>query len=222
MFGSNPKRKPIINDGNILQVQEIFPTMQGEGFFAGQAAIFIRLGGCNLACSFCDTEFESFNGMSIDHIINQAQKLSHNHIKPFVVITGGEPMRQNILPLCEKLINLGFTIQIETNGTLFQELPKEVHIICSPKAVGDKYYALRPDVLERVNALKFIISANLPPYNIVPNVGQTKRSNLPIYLQPMDEYCEKKNSLNIAHTIRLAKETDCNISLQLHKMLDIA
>jgi 7-carboxy-7-deazaguanine synthase len=222
MFGRNPKRKPLINDGSILQVQEIFPTLQGEGFFAGQAAVFIRLGGCNLACSFCDTEFESFHEMELNSIIAKAKELSRNHIRPFAVITGGEPMRQNIAPLCEKLIADGFTVQIETNGTLFRELPKSVHIICSPKAVDGKYFPLRPDILSRANALKFIISVNQSPYDTVPDVGQFARPDLMVYLQPMDEYCSQKNAANMGHTLKLVHEYRCNLSLQLHKMLDVA
>ncbi len=225
MFGRNPKRKPELAfekyDGETLQIQEIFATFQGEGFFAGRASVFIRLGGCNLACGFCDTEFESFKPTTLDEIIKQATSLSINMLNPLAVITGGEPLRQNIAPLCKSLISSGFEVQIETNGTLFQELPALVHIICSPKAVNN-YAPLRHDMLHRANALKFIISATQKPYDSVPEVGQSMRHTLPIYLQPMDEYCPLKNARNMAHTIKLTQYGSYNLSFQLHKMLGVA
>ena len=75
MFGKNPKRPSIVSDGNSIFVQEIFPTIQGEGIFSGLPAIFIRLGGCNLACSFCDTEFENFQEMQILDILSDIKKI---------------------------------------------------------------------------------------------------------------------------------------------------
>ena len=71
MFGNNPIRKPESGDGSHLQVQEIFPTVQGEGPNTGVPSVFVRLGGCNLACDFCDTEFESFSEMSVDEILHE-------------------------------------------------------------------------------------------------------------------------------------------------------
>ena len=59
MFGTNPSRKQVLDDGQELWVQEVFYTLQGEGPFSGQPALFIRLAGCNLRCFWCDTEFES-------------------------------------------------------------------------------------------------------------------------------------------------------------------
>ena len=76
MFGKNPIRPPEKGDGSILFVQEIFPTLQGEGPLAGVPAVFLRLGGCNLACSFCDTEFESFKEWKLEDIIAEVKKLS--------------------------------------------------------------------------------------------------------------------------------------------------
>jgi organic radical activating enzyme len=222
MFGSNPKRKPLLNDGSSLQVQEIFATMQGEGPFAGRASVFVRLGGCNLACGFCDTEFESFQPATLHEIMQQVNQLAANHLCPLAIITGGEPLRQNISPLCEKLIANNFEIQIETNGTLFQELPAQVQIICSPKAASGYYAPLRPDMLHRTNALKFIISSTQPPYNNVPEIGQSTRPDLPIYVQPMDEYCPLKNARNMAHAIKLSQKHNYNLSIQLHKILDVA
>jgi organic radical activating enzyme len=222
MFGNNPKRPPEKGDGLSLFVQDIFPTLQGEGMFAGRAAVFLRLGGCNLACSFCDTEFESFQLLTLDAIMARLTSYAKAMHAPLLVITGGEPLRQPLIPLCEAAIAQGFEIQIETNGTLFQPLPDAVHIVCSPKATSAGYAPLRPDMLARANALKFILCADHPHYATVPEIGQAHRPSLPIYVQPMDEYCASKNARNMAHSIKIAGEGGYFLSMQLHKMLDVA
>lgn len=226
MFGNNPIRPPAKGAGDILEVTRIFPTVQGEGPFAGTPAVFVRLGGCNLACSFCDTEFEDFAGMGISDILGQVRQLAvANDSYPvhtqLVVITGGEPLRQPIAPLCEALLEAGFRVQVETNGTLYRDLPEGVHVVCSPKNSSGKGYApVRDDLLRRVNALKFIISAHMPAYNDVAEVGQSIYGT-PVYLQPMDEYDHAKNAANIRHATELAAERGCKLSLQTHKNIGV-
>lgn len=219
MFGKNPIRSPIKSDGQTLDVQHIFPTLQGEGPFVGHPAVFIRLGGCNLACSFCDTEFETFRPISLQDILACVNECSSG-VRKLIVITGGEPMRQNIVPLCETLLSEGFTVQIETNGTLLQPVPPQVHIVCSPKNAGRGYSPVREDVLSRVQALKFIVSHRDPLYRDVPDVGQS-RSGTPVYVQPMDEYDAEVNAMNLAHAASLAQERGYILSLQTHKILGI-
>ena len=218
MFGDNPKRAFAKGDGLTLAVQEIFPTIQGEGPYAGWPSIFIRLGGCNLACSFCDTEFESFKEMALAEILAEVQTLTLTPALPLIVITGGEPFRQPLQPLTDALLQEGYEVQIETNGTLFQALDPRVQLVCSPKASGGRYSPLRPDVRERVNALKFLISADMSPYNAVPDIGPC---SAPIYVQPMDEYDAEKNAANIAHTLHLVRMHGYRLSLQLHKIIGI-
>lgn len=224
MFGKNKILKPETHDGSSLDVQEIFPTLQGEGPYVGQPSVFIRLGGCNLACSFCDTEFESYKNISVEKIIKETLKLAKNKsgkiIRKLIVITGGEPLRQPIEKLCKELIKLDFLIQIETNGTIFRQLPKKVKIICSPKISNNKYHQIRPDLLARVNALKFIISKTNKNYSDIAEVGQ-KDFNIPIYVQPMDEYDESKNRANIEHALHLCQNHGYFLSLQTHKILVI-
>lgn len=224
MFGKNQISKPVTHSGDNLDVQEIFPTLQGEGPYAGYPSVFIRLGGCNLACEFCDTEFESYQNFSLTDIIKEVQELAKNEagevVKKLVVITGGEPLRQPIEKLCEELIKLSFIVQIETNGTLFRELPKEVKIICSPKSSNGKYHQIRPDLLSRVNAFKFIVSATSENYIDVVEVGQSQ-FQIPIYVQPMDEYDEIKNKTNLRYAINLCEKTGHILSLQTHKILGL-
>jgi 7-carboxy-7-deazaguanine synthase len=216
MFGKNKKLKPENHSGENLDVQEIFPTLQGEGPYVGQPATFIRLGGCNLACEFCDTEFESYKKFSLSEILSEVKKFA----KKLVVITGGEPMRQPIERLCDELVKLGFLVQIETNGTIFRELNPEVKIICSPKVTAGKYHQIRPDLISRINAFKFILSKSNENYRDVVDVGQSKTA-APVYLQPMDEYDENKNRENLKYAADLCLERGFFLSLQTHKILGI-
>lgn len=215
MKGTNPIRQPTADRGDRLAVQSIFPTLQGEGPNTGVPAVFVRLGGCNLACDFCDTEFESFADMAIAEIAAGVKKEANDTIR-LVVITGGEPLRQNIAPLCEMLLADGFSIQIETNGTLYRELPDAVEIVCSPKNTGQGYFPIRADLRPRIRAFKYIVSAAHPYYQAVP-----LENALPVYVQPMDEGNPEKNAANTAHAMALVKQYGYRLSLQTHKILGI-
>lgn len=217
MHGNNPIRPPVKGDGNQLEVKRIFATLQGEGPRAGEPAVFIRLGGCNLACAFCDTEFEDFTTMQVTEIVAEVSALA----KPLVVITGGEPLRQPISRLCTALVEREFNVQIETNGTLWREdLPPEVQIVCSPKVTNGGYHPIRPDLLARVSAFKFIISEGMKEYSTVPEVGQSTH-NTPVFVQPMDEYDTAQNARNHKLAAEIAKQHGYKLSTQLHKMLGI-
>ncbi len=224
MFGKNKILKAEVHDGLHLDVQEIFPTLQGEGPYVGWPSIFVRLGGCNLACDFCDTEFESYKNYSLEKIIAEVLKLAKNEkgviVRKLIVITGGEPFRQPIERLCKELIAENFLVQIETNGTLYRELPQEVKIICSPKVSNNKYHAIRSDLLSRINAFKFIISKSKPNYQDVSEVGQSN-FQVPVYIQPMDEYDEAKNQANLGLVKNLCEKHGYLLSLQVHKILQI-
>lgn len=220
MRGKNPIRPPEKGDGQMLQVKHIFPTLQGEGPFSGYPSVFLRLGGCNLACDFCDTNFEDFTDMRLEEIVQRIQSLatdgSQKRIRHLVVITGGEPFRQPIETLCNALIVDGFQIQIETNGTLYRALPDAVDIICSPKNSGQGYLPTREDLLARVTAFKYIVSASHPLYQQI-GTDQGK----PIYIQPMDEYDAKKNADNLKYATELAMTSGYRLSLQMHKIAGI-
>jgi 7-carboxy-7-deazaguanine synthase len=224
MFGKNKILKAEIHSGDNLDVQEIFPTLQGEGPYAGYPSVFIRLGGCNLACDFCDTEFETYKNFSLTEILEEVQRLAKNSsgeiVRKLIVITGGEPLRQPIEKLCEELVKSNFLVQIETNGTLFRELPPEVKIICSPKSSNGKYHQIRPDLISRINAFKFIISKSQENYRDIAEVGQSK-FQIPVYVQPMDEYDEAKNRANLEYVVKLCEENAYFLSLQIHKILGL-
>ncbi len=96
----------------MYQINEIFASIQGEGYWSGQAAVFIRLSGCNLRCAFCDTEFLRSRTMSVNEILKELENYAARH----VVITGGEPLMQDLTELTRALKSREYFIQIETNG----------------------------------------------------------------------------------------------------------
>lgn len=218
MLGTNPIRKPVQGDGLLLDIQSIFATLQGEGIYAGWPAVFVRLGGCNLACAFCDTEFETFNTRLLADILTEIRQLAGD-VRKLIVITGGEPFLQPIEKLCSELVAAGFKVQIETNGTLYRDIDEQVDIMCSPKNTGKGYFPIRSDLLARVNAFKFIISAHNNAYAEVGEVGQ--RNTIPVYVQPMDEYDSQKNRDNLKRATELAQTRGYRLSLQLHKIAGI-
>jgi len=220
MFGLNPIRGVVKGSGDTLLVQEIFLTIQGEGPLVGHPAVFVRLGGCNLACTFCDTEFEGFTPISINQIFSTILNLTKNAKTKLIVITGGEPMRQPIEKFCQMLLVNSFNIQIETNGTIFRDLPDKVQIVCSPKPSNGYYYRIREDLLKKLIAIKFIVSKNNALYSDIAEVGQ-EDYKIPVYIQPMDEYEEKLNRQNINHAISLSQRFGYILSMQVHKLIDI-
>lgn len=117
-----------MNQNKTYRVNDIFYTLQGEGFFTGVASVFIRLADCNLNCSFCDTEFSSSMEMGLDDISETIGQYKAKHI----VLTGGEPTLQADKDLIDMLHEEGCFVQIETNGT--NPLPEGVDwVTLSPK-----------------------------------------------------------------------------------------
>jgi organic radical activating enzyme len=115
---------------------------------------------------------------------------------------------------------MNFLVQIETNGTIFRKLPKKVKIICSPKVTRGKYHKIRSDLLNRINAFKFIISENNKNYFDLPDLSWIDKS-IPIYLQPMDEINISLNKKNLKRALEICNQTGYILSLQTHKILGL-
>jgi 7-carboxy-7-deazaguanine synthase len=200
MFGTNPLRKATRDDGRYLIVVDVFATIQGEGPFTGMPAVFVRLAGCNLKCHFCDTDFENGArrvaiGMLTEEVIGRMPCGEAS----LVVITGGEPLRQEVGPFIEMLLRVGFRVQIETAGTLWPTLgvPTAAHIVCSPKTGR-----VQPEILERCNDWKYIVGADdeldddfLPMSSTQQAKGPAqelarppKRPGLTIWIAPRADY----------------------------------
>lgn len=229
MLGNNTKRPPEQSDGLALSIQEIFYTLQGEGPFSGQPAVFIRLVGCNLSCYWCDTDFESSSWKpSLEEILKEETKQSAEK-SDLVVITGGEPFRQNIAPLVEALLAKGKRVQIETNGTLWVELPKHknLSIVCSPKTKN-----LNACLTNRADFYKYVIQAGytseedgLPIASTQNECSELQIARPPkdasVYVMPLDIGDARKNLENQKECINIAKEFNYYVTLQTHKLLSI-
>lgn len=230
MFGQNPVRKQDLKPDGTLWVQEIFATLQGEGMHAGTPSIFIRLAGCNLQCAFCDTDFESgfkssLNFMSVPHISVVVNRLTAQYPGcRNIVLTGGEPFRQNIIPLVRHLLARGFTIEIETAGTLwlddFEDFARDCHITVSPKTPKlNEWIELVADVY------KYVVGED-NIYRSMPTTMNGKPLPMPtiqqaIFIQPMDDPDISKATRNIAAAVALAKKTGWRLSVQTHKYLGV-
>ena len=149
----------------MLSIIEIYRSIQGESSFAGMPCTFVRLAGCNLRCTWCDSEYTFSGGrkMSEDDIVAEIQKLSPAGL---VEITGGEPMLQEreLLPLMQRLLNLGYKLLIETSGERpLANVPKQVHKIadvkCPDSGEADTFQMENLKALTKNDEVKFVIAS---------------------------------------------------------------
>ncbi|MCE5205597.1 MAG: 7-carboxy-7-deazaguanine synthase QueE [Porphyromonadaceae bacterium] len=190
-----------------LNVNEIFYSIQGEGGRTGQASIFIRLAKCNLACSFCDTDFERGVKMTTDELLEEINRYGCK----WIIWTGGEPALQLTDAIVAFFKEAGYMQAIETNGT--RKIPAGIdYITCSPKQNFEKVRELIP----RVDELRFPIQKGdpLPDISILPETARYLLS--PIFdnnriVQENVDYC-----------ISLIKDNPVwALSLQTHKLIGI-
>ena len=153
-----------------MRVNELFYSLQGEGYHTGTAAIFIRLSGCNLRCPFCDTRHESGTEMSKEQIVEQVAAWP----SPWVVVTGGEPSLQLTASLVESLHRIGKKVAVETNGTC--QLPDNVDwVTLSPK---DLFLGPQAKVvLRRADEIKVVYDGEHEP-DTYSNIEVRHRSRL--------------------------------------------
>jgi 7-carboxy-7-deazaguanine synthase len=143
---------------------ELYKSVQGESSFAGLPCIFVRLAGCNLRCSWCDSEYTFKGGykQSLEEVEAAVAALAPVRLVEF---TGGEPMLQEreLLPLMERLLAQGYTLMIETSGErLLGNVPKDVHKIvdvkCPGSGEGGSFRMENLDALTKRDEVKFVIS----------------------------------------------------------------
>jgi len=115
----------------LLPIVEVFYSLQGEGLRTGQATVFVRLAGCNLACDFCDTDFRVKETYTVEALVAEVMRLGQGC--RWVCLTGGEPTIHELQPLCDALHAHGFQVQIETNGTRPRPEWGVDHVTVSPK-----------------------------------------------------------------------------------------
>jgi 7-carboxy-7-deazaguanine synthase len=147
-----------------MQITEIYRSLQGESTFAGLPCIFVRLTGCNLRCTWCDSEFTFTGGkkMSPDEVHAEIGKLAPVRLIEF---TGGEPMLQEreLVPLMQRLLAEGFELLIETSGERpLTSVPQAVHKIvdvkCPNSGEGDSFNLANLDALTKRDEIKFVLA----------------------------------------------------------------
>jgi len=235
MKNNQPIEKSVSSDGSTLDVHSIFLTIQGEGPFSGERAVFVRLAGCNLQCPFCDTQYtEGRATRTVQQVIEEVRHLS-GYRQILVVITGGEPFRQNLSPLLKELERHHYVVQIETNGTLPASdhtyvratgIHRGTYIICSPKTGK-----VHPTIEKYACGFKYVIDAKsvdpddgLPilalGHTANPKVYRAHRSSK-VYVQPMDEDDPAAVQANLEATIRACIQHGYTLQLQIHKLMGI-
>jgi organic radical activating enzyme len=209
----NPKSE--IANGTLLPVMETFYSIQGEGFHSGAPAFFIRLGGCDVGCRWCDVK-ESWDAenhlvKTVDEIISEVKKFSPQKI----IVTGGEPLMYDLTVLTAKLrdiIGKSLAIHLETSGAY--PLSGEWDWIClSPK----KLKSPLPEIYSQANELKVIIY-NKDDFRFAEQTASCLMSHVGLYLQP--EWSRRHKMLPlIAEYVK--QNPRWKISLQTHKYMGV-
>lgn len=208
----------------LLPVMESFYTLQGEGFYAGYPAYFIRLGGCDVGCVWCDVK-ESWNAdahpkFSVEEIVAKAiqetgiQNLQPSTLcpQPLIVITGGEPLLHNLNQLTQALQSAGFLTNIETSGS--SALSGKWNWIClSPK----KFKAPLPEVVAVANELKVVIF-NKHDFTWAENYAAQVSPSCKLYLQAEWDKKEIVTPLIVEY---IKANPKWNLSVQIHKYINV-
>ncbi|MDH6307199.1 7-carboxy-7-deazaguanine synthase [Dysgonomonas sp. PFB1-18] len=190
-----------------LTVNEIFYSLQGEGGRSGEASIFVRLTKCNLACSFCDTDFAEGDDMTLDEILEVLQ----TYPCKWIIWTGGEPTIQLRDEHLAFFRSHGYKQAIETNGT--RPVSSLIdYITCSPKKNYESIRSRIP-VADEIR-MPIAVGDTVPDISIFP---QAKN----YFLSPIFD-ADKINLQNVAYCVELIKEhPQWRLSLQIHKLIHI-
>lgn len=201
----------LVEKGEMLPLMEEFYTIQGEGFHKGTAAYFVRIGGCDVGCHWCDVK-ESWNAKL--HPPTETQKIVENASKysNTVVVTGGEPLTWDMGPLTSQLKKKGMQIHIETSGAY--RLTGIWDWIClSPK----KIKLPQPKIYKVAHELKVIVF-NLDDFKFAEEQAAKVNKDCILYLQPEWSKRDKMIPLIVEYVMQNPK---WKVSLQTHKYLNI-
>lgn len=218
------------------KVNEIFETIQGEGSFTGVPAIFIRLQGCPVGCSWCDTkhtwavnpdlqvqpdtvmaksaETAQWAALSAEQLLALFQEKGYQ--ARHVVITGGEPCMYDLHPLCYVLHEAGYQTQIETSGTFEILVPAKSWVTVSPKVNMKGGYKVLQSALNRADEIKHPVAMDKHVEQLLQLLRHTDTTKKLIYLQPISQQA-KATALAIAY----CKKYNWRLSVQVHKYLGI-
>jgi 7-carboxy-7-deazaguanine synthase len=221
-------------------ITEIFKSIQGEGTRAGLPCIFVRLTGCNLRCTWCDTAYAFHGGtkMSVDEVLSRVDELAARNGNdaaatakvPLVELTGGEPLLQEeIYPLAEKLVGAGYTVMIETSGERYvgrlpREVIKIVDVKCPDSGEPDTFEMKNLEALTKEDEVKFVLSTRrdyefarefTKEHRLAERVKQVLFS--PVFEDPQGKW-PGLEPRSLAEWI-LADGLPVRLGLQLHKFI---
>ncbi|RXJ74959.1 7-carboxy-7-deazaguanine synthase QueE [Veronia nyctiphanis] len=221
----------------MYRINEIFETIQGEGVFTGLPSIFIRLQGCPVGCSWCDTKqtwdvFEqderdfgeilakesdspNWTSLTVDNII---EHLNRSYTAKHIVITGGEPCIYDLNPLTEALEQNGYQCQIETSGTYTIHATTSTWVTVSPKIGMRGKLPVLAECLERANEIKHPVGTESDIEKLDALIEDVRlRDNVTIALQPISQ---KQRATQLC--IDVCVKRNWRLSIQTHKYLNIA
>jgi 7-carboxy-7-deazaguanine synthase len=206
------KDDPRVKSGAYLPVMEDFYTIQGEGYHTGKPAYFIRIGGCDNACHWCDVKASWFEAMfpllSVEELVQRATRVP----AAAVVITGGEPLMYNLDLLCKAFREKGIKLFLETSGS--DKLSGEWDWIClSPK----KDLPVQPELFKHANELKVVV-LDETYFPFAEELASNVSDSAMLYLQPEWSLRSKSMPLTIEYVKNNPKWM---ISLQSHKYMEI-
>jgi 7-carboxy-7-deazaguanine synthase len=221
-----------------LVISEIFKSIQGEGTRAGLPCIFVRLTGCNLRCTWCDTKyaFQGGSKMTVDEVLGRVHELagSGGGTEPgsvsLVELTGGEPLlQQEVYPLAEKLLAVGYTVLVETSGgrpisRLPSEVIKIVDVKCPDSGAADTFDMANLEALTARDEVKFVIATRRDyefAREFTTRHGLARRVHQVLF-SPVQQDPEGKwpglSARALAEWI-LADDLPVRLGLQLHKFI---
>lgn len=203
-----------------LKINEIFYSIQGEGYHTGKPAVFIRFSNCNLRCDFCDTEFKSGKIMTVTEIISKVKKYSTDIM---IILTGGEPTLYNLYTLTYELRELGFYTTIETNGIRPIKGNFDWVTVSPKKGWFDEIYTVR------MNEVKYIVENGTE----LPNTDWIDYCEH-YWISPMNwsamttinsigkKSCNKINKDNIKYCVDMVKSfPKWKLNIQMHKYIGV-
>jgi organic radical activating enzyme len=202
-----------------LRTIEVFASLQGEGLRQGEPTIFVRLAGCNLRCSFCDTKRAWGRGRarSVADIMAEVRALWRDSPARWVCLTGGEALRQPVAPLIRALRKDGLNVQVETNGT-YAPRPEADWYTVSPKPPD---YEAHPLFRKKAREVKLVASRHLTA-DAVRAVRRAFPVRTPVILQP-----QGNARWSMRKAVRLLQEAsrqglgNIRVAVQLHKVLRV-
>lgn len=194
----------------MYRINEIFYSLQGEGFNAGTPAVFVRFSGCNLRCAFCDTQHQQGVDMTLQEIIAEFNNYPN---APLVVLTGGEPSLFIDEDFVKALKTTGKLIAIETNGT--RPLPSNLDWVTLSPKTGFDGGEVEPCVLKTCDELKVVyLGQDLKQYQ---DIKATHR-----FLQPCFSADKKQRRAYMESCVEAVKNNPgWRLSLQIHRVLGI-